>query len=394
MRRIMAYPIRILELRSVRGTGGGPEKTIVYGARRSDPSRYATTVCYIRDRRDDAFGPSSLAHRVGVDYVEVTERHSFDPSILGALRRLVVARHIQIVHAHDYKTDLVALALSRVAPVRPLATAHGWTGHSARERRFYYPADKRLLAWYPRVVAVSTDIASEIVRHGAAPERITTILNGIDHERFQRDPAREAAARAALSLPADAVVIGAVGRLEPQKRFDVLLRAAVVLRGRVPGLKVVIAGDGGERERLHQLARELDLASTCVFTGHSNDVAGLHHAFDLLVQSSDYEGTPNAVLEAMAFETPIVATDAGGTRELVEDGVHGVVVRPGDPALLARAIESALADRRGLRERATAARRRVERELSFDARMRKLEAVFEELVDVAPVSAVAERSWL
>src|SRR6478752_1728556 len=95
-------PIRILELRSVRGTGGGPEKTILLGAQMSSPG-YQVTVCYLRDQRDHIFGVDHRAAQAGVDYVEVLEKHSFDPGIWPQLRDLVRDRAIDLVHAHDHK---------------------------------------------------------------------------------------------------------------------------------------------------------------------------------------------------------------------------------------------------------------------------------------------------
>ena len=112
------------------------------------------------------------------------------------------------------------------------------------------------------------------------------------------------------------------------------------------------------------------------FAGHCEDVIRLQHAFDLFAQSSDYEGTPNAILEAMALETPIVATRAGGTAELVADGVHGLLVPCGDPKALARAIERRCwIRRRHARGRFRPGPRR--QDLSFDARMRAVEAIYE-----------------
>src|SRR5437762_3353055 len=96
-------PIRILELRSVRGTGGGPEKTILLGAAQTDPRRFAVTVCYIRDNRDLDFRIDKQALDLGVTYVEVRERHSFDPAIWRRLKRIVREQQIQIVHSHEYK---------------------------------------------------------------------------------------------------------------------------------------------------------------------------------------------------------------------------------------------------------------------------------------------------
>jgi glycosyltransferase involved in cell wall biosynthesis len=371
--------LSILELRSVRGTGGGPEKTILLGTERTDRTRFAVTVCYLRDLRDPIFGIDERARRMNIDYVEVKERHSFDPGIWKPLAALVRERRIDIVHSHDYKTDLLALLLARRLGVIPLSTAHGWTGQSARERWIYYPAGKRLLARFPRVIAVSSDIRRELVAHGQRESRVTVILNGIDPDAFKRDALRRSGIRQEIGLGPDDVVIGAVGRLERQKRFDLLLEAYVPLARARPNLRLVIVGGGSLMGELAAQVSSLGLGTSCLLLGHRLDVADLHNAFDLFVQASEYEGTPNAVLEAMAMSTPIVATDVGGTAELAAHEVHGLLVAPHDVAGLTAAMERALADPAGARSRAASARQRIETELSFHARTRHLERVYEEL---------------
>ncbi len=373
-------PIRVLELRSVRGTGGGPEKTILLGSARTDASRYAVTVCYIRDQRDETFHIDQRANGLPVDYVEIRERRSLDPAIWSPLRQLVRDRQIDIVHAHEYKTDLLAYLLARADGIIPLATAHGWTGHSLRERRVYYPGDRWVLARYPRVIAVSSEIKRTLVAAGARDDRVTVVLNGIDHEAFRRDRAREAEARASFGLPDDAVVLGSVGRLEPQKNFPMLVRAFARVAPDFPHATLVIAGEGSARAAIEAQAAAAGLGDRFKLLGHVRDVARLHHAMDLFVQASDYEGTPNSVLEAMAFETPIVATEAGGTAELARHGREALIVAIGDEGGLAGAIQEALGKPETTRERASSARRRVEGELSFANRMRKVEAVYDELV--------------
>jgi glycosyltransferase involved in cell wall biosynthesis len=372
----MTGPVRVLELRSVRGTGGGPEKTILLGTAQTDSRRFAITVCYIRDERDEIFGIDHWARNLSIDYVDIRERNSFDPSIWRSLRRLVRDRDIQIVHSHDYKTNLLAWLLAKSEDIIPLSTVHGWTGHSRRERYAYYPADKRILKRFPRLIAVSSEIRRELIRCGADPARVEVILNGIDHRRFHYAPLLRASARAELNLEPTELVIGAVGRLEPQKRFDLLMSAVAQLRDARPTVRLLIAGDGSIAEYLRRTIDDLDLHGICRLVGHHENVPSFHHALDLFVQSSDYEGTPNAVLEAMALGTPIVATDVGGTAELVSHGVHGLIVPPGNVAAIAGAIEAALSDLPGTRARADAARRRVERELSFERRMQSVESIY------------------
>jgi len=383
----MGRRLAILELRSVRGTGGGPEKTILFGAECADRTRFAVTVCYIRDDRDDVFGIDARAANLDIDYVEIRERHSFDVRIWPQLRRLVRDRRIDIVHGHDYKTNLLAYLISKRLGVHALATSHGWTGNTKRELWLYYPADKRLLARFKRVIAVSSDIKNDLVRAGARPERIEMMLNAIDPAAFRRNPSEVSDVRRALDFKPGEFVIGAVGRLESQKRFDLLIEAFAPLALEQPGLQLVIVGDGSCRHALESQAIALGIRSQCRFLGHRGDISTLHHAFDLFVQSSEYEGTPNAVLEAMAMETPLVATDVGGTRDLARPGVEGLIVPPHSVSALRSAIQDVLGDPESARARAAAARRRIETDLSFETRTRRLEAIYDELAHDRRASA-------
>jgi glycosyltransferase involved in cell wall biosynthesis len=126
-------------------------------------------------------------------------------------------------------------------------------------------------------------------------------------------------------------------------------------------------------------AARLGLGESCRLLGHCDDVSIVHHAIDVFVQSSQYEGTPNAVLEAMAFESPIVATSAGGTAELALDGVHGLIIPIHDVDALVAATERVLGDPAGAKVRVRAARQRVEGDLSFATRMQRVESIYDQL---------------
>jgi glycosyltransferase involved in cell wall biosynthesis len=260
-----------------------------------------------------------------------------------------------------------------------MATLHGWTGHSVRERFFYYPAEKLIVRGFPLVVAVSSQIRDTLIKWGGRPERIRVVPNGIDPDEFRRDESVAARARELLGVQRGDVVVGSAGRLELQKRFDVLLEATKLLLPRRPQLRLFIAGEGSLRSYLDSRIRQLGIADRCRLLGHRPDMREMYHAFDVLVQSSDYEGTPTVLVEAMALRIPVVATDVGGTSELVRDGIHGLLVPPRNPGALANAVERTLDDRDATARRVTAARTRVEGELSFDARMRKMEEIYREL---------------
>src|SRR6187399_2614592 len=119
-------PIRVLELRSVAGTGGGPDKTILASAKLANPN-VALTVCYLCNAGDSVFPIGEQARAMGIDYVEIRERSTIDRNAWRSLRALVRDRKIDIAHGHEYKTDLLAYMLGRAERVIPFATAHGWT---------------------------------------------------------------------------------------------------------------------------------------------------------------------------------------------------------------------------------------------------------------------------
>jgi glycosyltransferase involved in cell wall biosynthesis len=246
----------------------------------------------------------------------------------------------------------------------------------------YYPVDKQLIRHFPFVIAVSDQIKNDLIRAGVPEERVTVVLNGIDPAVFQRGHGREAEYRRGLGIAPGEFVVASAGRLEPQKRFDLLMEACARVRQRHPQLRLLIAGDGSLRSELQEIAGRL-LPGACTLLGHCGDIRPLHHAANMFVQSSDYEGTPNTVLEAMALETPLVATAAGGTAQVAVHGIHALIVPPGDAVALSAAIERAMSDEAGTRSRVARARRRVEGALSFANRMMAVENLYEAAIAAA-----------
>jgi glycosyltransferase involved in cell wall biosynthesis len=373
-------PGRVLELRSVWGSGGGPDKTIFASAAGINATKFAVTICYLRDKRDPSYGIARQFDRGKTDYIEVLEEHSFDLKIWSALHALVHERKIDIIHAHDYKTDFYAWMLAKSDRIIPISTAHGWAGHSWKERFIYYPLDRQLLRLYPRILVVSRDIEHKLVKAGVQESKISIVPNAIDPIAFRRQPALRQIVREDLGIRTEKVVIGAIGRLEKEKNYPLLLSAFSKVHARHPEAMLLIAGDGSLKKEIQAQSHILGIEEDCVFLGHVIDVCRLHHALDMLVLCSMNEGSPNAILEAMALQTPVIASNVGGVSDMVRPSIDGLVIRNGDVSELVSAMLEVIHHPDEARQRSTRARQRIESEFTFEARTRRIESIYEELL--------------
>ena len=189
----------------------------------------------------------------------------------------------------------------------------------------------------------------------------------------------DAGARAAVGLTAREFVILSVGRLTPQKGHDQLIRAVGMIAERHPEIRVLLAGDGPDRDQLEELAERLGIAAQVRLLGRVDAPRRLHAASDLFAFPSRYEGTPLAMLEAMAGGLPVLATRFRGVDEVIEDGREGLLVDLGDAAGMADAIETLIADRSRLESMAVRSRSTVER-FSQDTMVKETLAVLDRAV--------------
>jgi glycosyltransferase involved in cell wall biosynthesis len=172
----------------------------------------------------------------------------------------------------------------------------------------------------------------------ARPATVRVVYNGVDTERFR------ARSGASTSNGAQSPLIGTVGRIEKQKNLDVFLAAASCVVRRYPAARFEIVGEGSERSRLEAVVRERGLESNVRFGGTTEDVEAFLRELDQFWLTSDWEGTPNVVLEAMASGCPVIATRVGGTTELIEDGRTGFLVDRGDDMTICSIALSLIAE--------------------------------------------------
>ena len=268
--------------------------------------------------------------------------------MLRRLRALLASHPQALLHSHGYKPDILLALLGAPRDFPCLATCHNWISDTLK-MRLWEAWDKRALRRFDRVIAVSDQIALELVHSGVPPESVVVIDNGVS--AVPEDPTARASVRAELAIRHGCALLLHVGRLARSKRIDLLLESVAQLPAPL-GATVVLAGEGEERERLAQLAGQLGLAERVRFCGYRRDIARLLAAADLFVLSSEREGLPISILEAMAAACPIVSTRVGAIPRVLEEGADAWLIPPRDAAALRGALLEALSTPAEARTRA------------------------------------------
>lgn len=286
--------------------------------------------------------PGAVARGITADGFPVVDlgiRGNRDLGALPRLTRLIRDGHYDLVHTHLYRACVYGRLAARLAGVRTVvATEHSLGAHQIEGRpltagaRALYLGSERLGT---TTVAVSTTVAHRLRRWGVHRDRIHVVPNGIDVPRFSYDETARHKARAELGLPADAFVVGGVGRLSPGKRFDTLVRAVAALPGAGPRARLLIVGEGPERDRLRALATELGVADRVLLhgacedpppdpgLGDGPDLPSLLAAMDVFVSTSEDEAFGLAVVEGLAAGLPVLHVTCPALTDLPADAAPG-----------------------------------------------------------------------
>ncbi|MBU0491986.1 MAG: glycosyltransferase family 4 protein [Chloroflexi bacterium] len=281
------------------------------------------------------------------------------------LTRFMRRGRFHVVHTHSSKAGILGRVAARWAGVPVIVhTVHGWgfyPGQSAAVHALYVNLERLADRCGDRIIVVSRLNADKGLEAGiSSPAQYVTIHGCIDVAAFAHPTKGRAAMRAELGLPADAPVVGTVGRLSPQKAPLDWVRAAAVVAQSVPTARFVYVGDGPLRPAVEALIAELGLTDRVILAGLRRDVPDLLAAFDVFALSSLWEGLPLVIPQAMAAGVPVVCTNVDGTAEAITEGVNGRLVPPGEPEALGAAIAGLLQDPAERRRLAVAGRQRAQ----------------------------------
>jgi L-malate glycosyltransferase len=323
---------------------------------------------------------------LGVPIVSPTPHMSFrGPSLLvrvAALARALRRDGIDIVHNYLLRANLVGAVSARLARV-PIVLC---SKRGCHWRKGFELVGAKIGNNLANCVMVNAEAVREFVHgnEGCPREKMVVIPSGVDTDRFHPLPAAQFKAR--LALPEDRCVVGVVTRMRVRKGVDEFIRAIARVRETHPNAHGVIVGEVSLDDSLQELVRALGLEEHLTLLGRRSDMPEVLSAFDVFVLSSHDEGMSNAILEAMAMEKPVVATDVGGTGEVVRHGQSGLLVPPKDPEPLAIAISEILGQPARAHEMGRLGRRIVEEGFSAHAMVRQMEQLY---LDLAAQHGVA-----
>lgn len=370
-------PLNILHLRDTYEIGG-PGKTILETHRAINKERFRLFLGVFTVGDEDGASPfTAEAKRLELPVHVIRGSNRYDPRLIGRVIDLVKTLQIDIVHAHEVKSDVITYLAAQFHAVPIVTTLHGWIGNGVKQRALI-ALDKRIVRGFDRVIAVSRQIEQDLIAAGMPAEKITLVHNAIVVERYRRTGQR-GMLREAVGCPISHPVIASVGRLSPEKGHADLIKAIDIVRRAGKNVSLVLVGDGPERPKLVQQIKALDLESSVHLPGYINDPQRLLEEVDLMALPSHTEGLPNAALEALLLEVPVLATRVGGTPEVIADGETGRLVPAHSPDALAAGILEYLAEPESWQAMASRGKERVRSNFDFHARTRKIESIYVEM---------------
>ena len=380
--------VRVLRIFS-RLNVGGPAVHVILLASELDALGYTTTVALGTEAPWEG-NLRDLAARKGVVCVQVPGlgreiRPWSDAQALWSLYRMMRALRPDIVHTHTAKAGMLGRSAARLAGIRRVV--HTYHGHvlrgyfGAATTAFFRAVEKRLARGTRVLIAVSAAVKDDLVALGIAPaDRIRVIPLGLELEPLAAGDLPRGSLRGEAGVADGAPLVGIVGRLTAIKDVPAFLAAAAEIRARVTDARFAVVGDGELRGALEAEAARRGLSGVVHFHGWRYDMADVYGDLDVAVNTSIAEGTPVALIEAMAAGRPVVATRVGGTPDLLGGGERGLLVPPGDPGAIAAAVCDTLAGGPAVRQRVDAARAYVLAQHGVGRLVRDIDALYREML--------------
>jgi len=370
-------PIRVLNLIDTYHIGGAGKVLLQFLENADD--RVACTLGTFRYRNPPSTEFIDTAREEGFDIALFDQRLNLDPAPLWQVYRLLKTGSYDIIETHGYKGHLIAWVMRRLLPLRWVGMTHGWTNENAKIRA-YNRLEKALLKSADHVISVSPQLAAEMRRVRGPDAPVSLVLNAVDADSIRGEGKAGEIRSHYIGDMQNGYLLGSFGRLSPEKGHHILLEAMARLGADIP-VRLLLVGDGPERKNLETQAEMLGISNRVIFAGQQDNMRDWYEAIDLFVLPSLSEGLPFVVLEAMALGKPVLASRVGAVPEVIDEGVNGWLLPPGDAELLATSIASLLKDRNRLRAAGARAREMLYPRFSAERQAREMVDIYQEVVN-------------
>jgi len=362
-------PLRILHLISSNGMFGA-EQILLILCRELNKDGIESVAGVLHNQHNPHLEVAFKAKDEGIPYKIFDCIGRVDLKTVWRISQYIKDSKTDIIHTHNYKSNLIGLLAARLARIKIIATAHGFTDMN-RKVSFYEMLDKFILRlFFNKVVCVSPSVLPKLPRH-----KKTVIPNGIDLNKFKPDDYLREAMRRQFPAADHEIVIGTVGRFSKEKNQLLLLKAVFPLM-RAHKIKVVLVGDGDTLNTLTRYVSDRHLEDRVIFTGILQDPSRIYQGLDIFVLPSLTEGVPLTVLEAMASEVAVVATRVGGIPGIIRHAENGLLVNSQDRDALQSALDKLICDTDERRRLARAGREFVREHYAIDTMTRAYRATY------------------
>ena len=322
----------------------GAENVLLSLAKEMRSSKFSSIIGVLRNSQNPHTEIAKEAEKEQIGQVVFSCCGRLDFATIWRIRKFILDYKINIIHTHGYKANFYGLAASIFTRIPLLATCHNWTDANYM-LSLYASIDRYFLRYFDRIIIVSEGLRSRLTNSSIRPDRISLIHNGVCLEKF-RNINHNSDQKESLNIPPSSPVVGYIGRLSPEKGLPVLLAAARVIIAKCPDIRILIIGDGPLRNELNKICTTLGVTDHVIIAGTKSDIEKIYALIDIFVLPSLNEGLPMVLLEAMASYRPVVATRVGAIPNLIENGINGILVDPGNSDQLVSAIWLLLTDQK------------------------------------------------
>ncbi|MES9835274.1 MAG: glycosyltransferase family 4 protein [Candidatus Thiodiazotropha sp.] len=356
----------------------GPGKTIIETCSRINSDKYNLYIgIFVRENGEENKYQTAAEER-GITVLPIVMSHKLDLAVVFRIIKIIKEYKIDVLHSHEYKSDIIVFLVSKLYPIKIVSTAHGWIENTTKSK-MYLSASKNVLKYFDKVIAVSPKIRNELLKYKINEDRCQLVYNAIVIENYISGSYEKSILRNRYKLSNDAVLIGNIGRLSKEKGQKDFVAAAISIAERYENIYFFLVGDGPDKDALSTLITDNGLQERIFLTGHYHDIKPVFQDLDAVGLTSYTEGFPNVLLESLIMRKPIFGTDVGGVRDIIIDGETGQLIQPNDVAAITECMQFIIENPEECKQQVAKGIRLIEERYDFKIRINKIEKLYSEL---------------